>query len=298
MAREYILVVDDGADMRDLVIRHVLQPNDYQYKEAEDGLAAFEIISTDPPDLIVLDLQMPRLDGVGLLKKMSAAQINIPVVLMTFYGSEEIAIEVFRLGVRDYVIKPFTEEEMLEAIERALILTRLRNEHDSLTEQLMLANQELAQKVDELETLFRIGKVVASLADEETIVHRLLEAVKYLTGIQNAELLLLDQDQSSLVCRAVHSEDGVQFINQVVDNDLAWQSLDAANITKGRPYIDQINQTKFVPVCVPLIIGQAAMGVLVVNLPEGHANKHRLNVLQALADYGAIGLERAQLGVS
>ncbi|RPI35307.1 MAG: response regulator, partial [Hyphomicrobiaceae bacterium] len=70
MSSERILVVDDGADMRDFVINYILQPNGFSYMEARDGLEAFDLILADPPDLILLDLQMPRLDGVGLLSKM------------------------------------------------------------------------------------------------------------------------------------------------------------------------------------------------------------------------------------
>src|SRR5512134_1464352 len=132
--------------MRDFVINYILQPNGFSYMEARDGLEALDLIVADPPDLILLDLQMPRLDGVGLLNRMKEQGISIPVVLMTFYGSEEIAIEVFRLGVRDYVIKPFTEDELVEALERALTEARLRRQR---------------------ETLHRIGKLVASLPEAD-----------------------------------------------------------------------------------------------------------------------------------
>src|SRR5690348_520635 len=111
--------------MREFVINYVLKPSGYSFIEARDGLEALDQIAAHSPDLILLDLQMPRLDGIGLLQRMKETNIAIPVVLMTFYGSEEIAIEVFRLGVRDYVIKPFTEDELLAAVERGLVETRL-----------------------------------------------------------------------------------------------------------------------------------------------------------------------------
>lgn len=128
MANERILVVDDGRENREFIIKYVLQPNEYRAQEARDGIECLEIVRRDPPDLILLDLQMPRLDGMGVLEVLHRERSEIPVILMTFHGSEDIAVEVFRMGVRDYLKKPYTAEEMLNAIERSLAEVRLRRE--------------------------------------------------------------------------------------------------------------------------------------------------------------------------
>lgn len=298
MAGEHILVVDDGADMREFVIKFVLQPNGYEYAEAEDGVAALEQITISPPDLILLDLQMPRLDGTGLLRKMQEREISIPVVLMTFYGSEEIAIEVFRLGVRDYVIKPFTEDELLGAIERALMVSRLRRERDSLTERLMYANRGLERHVGELEALFRVGKVVASLPDEDTLMVRILEAATYLASASEAALFLLSDDEKTLVNRAFTTGADVQLISETVDDELAWQAIQSGQPVVGQPYPDDRAQIPNVVIRVPLVAGDVPIGVLAVTTPEELASRDRLNLIGALADYGAIALERAHLAAS
>src|SRR5438034_9127701 len=75
LAGERILVVDDGADMREFVIKYVLKPNGFAYVEARDGLEGWEQIEATNPDLILLDLQMPRLDGLGLLHRMREADL-------------------------------------------------------------------------------------------------------------------------------------------------------------------------------------------------------------------------------
>jgi CheY-like chemotaxis protein len=298
VAGEHILVVDDGADMREFVIKFVLQPNGYEYSEAEDGVAALEQITISPPDLILLDLQMPRLDGTGLLRKMQEREINIPVVLMTFYGSEEIAIEVFRLGVRDYVIKPFTEDELLGAIERALMVSRLRRERDSLTERLMYANRGLERHVGELEALFRVGKVVASLPDEDTLMVRILEAATYLANASEAALLLLSDDGKTLINRAFTTGADVQLIHEAVDDELAWQAVQSGQPVVGQPYPDDRTHVPNVAVRVPLVAGDVPIGVLAVTTPEELTSRDQLNLIGALADYGAIALERAHLAAS
>ena len=120
MSGERILVVDDGRENREFVVEYILRPYGFQASVARDGREGLEKALAERPDLILLDLQMPRMDGRQVLHALHTENVNIPVILMTFHGSEEIAIEVFRLGVKDYVKKPYTVEEMLGAIERSL----------------------------------------------------------------------------------------------------------------------------------------------------------------------------------
>src|SRR5207237_3550049 len=127
--------------------------------------------------------------------------MNIPVILMTFHGSEEIAIEVFRLGVRDYVKKPYTPEEMLTAIENNLTETRLRKEKEALTSRLLNANRELHSRIKELNTLYSIGKSVTSLLNPTQLLARVVEAATTVTSAEQGSLLLVEGE--NLVLRAV-----------------------------------------------------------------------------------------------
>ena len=277
MSSERILVVDDGADMREFVINYILQPNGFSYMEARDGLEALDLILADPPDLILLDLQMPRLDGVGLLNRMKEQGISIPVVLMTFYGSEEIAIEVFRLGVRDYVIKPFTENELIEALERALTEARLRRQR---------------------ETLHRIGKLVASLPDADTLAVQAVEAAASLAVTTDVALILVSDDGQSLIGRAAVSGGQARLANRPVQNPLAWQAIRSMQPVAGQPQPDQSTGRSIVPLCVPLVAGGTVFGVLALTIPADLSSSEQLTLLDGLADYIAIGLERARLAVA
>ncbi len=295
MAGERILVVDDGADMRDFVIKYVLQPNGFEYLEARDGLEGFEQIVSGSPDLVLMDLQMPRLDGIGLLHKMQDNEVNIPVVLMTFYGSEEIAIEVFRLGVKDYVIKPFTEDELLAAIERALTVTRLRREREELTERLAAASREFQRRVRELQGLYRVGKVIAGQPDADTLILRILEAATFLAGAEGASLLILDDDGRTLIRRAVKSGREAMLTRDAVENTLAWHAIRSGQAVAGQPYTHAASQRRLVELCAPLSIRGTPFGVLTITTPAEMASEHQLQLLSGLADYAAIGLEQARM---
>src|SRR5689334_9484997 len=230
--------------MRDFVIKYVLKPNGYEHLEARDGLEGLEQIETKSPDLVLLDLQMPRLDGLGLLRRLRENEINIPVVLMTFYGSEEIAIEVFRLGVRDYVIKPFTEDEMLGAIERALVITRLRREREDLTDRLASASREFQRRVRDLQGLARVGKMIASLPDTNTLIARIVEAAAFLAGAERASLVFLDTDGTTLIHRALRAVQGVTMLNEPIEDALVWRAVRAGQAVAGQPEIDPVDNAR------------------------------------------------------
>src|SRR5205807_4680504 len=118
------------------------------------------------------------------LEALRRESLNVPVILMTFHGSEEIAVEVFRLGVRDYVKKPYTPEEMLAAIEASLTETRLRKEKEALTSRLLNANRELNNRIKELNTLYSIGKSVTAVLNPAQLLSRIVEAA---TSVTKAE---------------------------------------------------------------------------------------------------------------
>ena len=127
-ANERVLVMDDSLVYRDLIVNHVLKPNGYETLAAADGREGLQVALDQKPDLIITDLRMPGLDGIEVLQGLCDAGHDIPVILMTLHGSEDLVVQAFRLGAKDYVIKPFDVEEMLAAIDRALTEQRLRRE--------------------------------------------------------------------------------------------------------------------------------------------------------------------------
>ena len=296
MAGECILVVDDARDIREFIINYVLKPNGYRWLEAEDGLEAYELILLHTPDLVVTDLKMPRMDGLGLIRRLHKEGIELPIVLMTFYGSEEIAIEVFRMRVRDYIIKPFTVDELLASIELSLGEMRLRQEHAKLNEQMVVANRNLERRVYELEALFDVGRVLTSLPDYNSLLLYIIQTALHLMRSREARLLMVSEDGRELFVRAeqIGEEEG-RLISRQVKNPLAWASINAEKVMYSDPYRDQSTQRNIIQICAPLVIGSNAIGVLSVHLAPGEVEQHQLNLLVTLADYAAIGIEQSRL---
>ncbi len=302
MAGERILVVDDGRENRDFVVDYVLRPHGYRTLVARDGREGLEKALSERPDLILLDLQMPRMNGIEVLHALARENLNIPVVLMTFHGSEEIAVEVFRMGVKDYVKKPYTVEEMLGAIERSLTETRLRNEKDALTERLLISNRELQRRIKELNVLYKMGKSVTALLEIDQLAARAVEAATYVTGAEEGCLLLLEDGK--LICRAAKRQgDGhARPLYIEMQDSLAEHAVKTGQPTVLTP--EELAPARSgnpdVPHAVlymPLLIGERVLGVLGVNnvSPDSKVfTEHDGALLSALADYAAIAVENAR----
>jgi len=128
--RGRVLVADDNADMRDY-LRRILSQG-YSVETVRDGAVALERIRADPPDLVLADVMMPRLDGFGLLAALRGQEQtqSIPVVLLSARAGEEARIEGLRAGANEYLAKPFSARELLATIGSQMELARIRRESE------------------------------------------------------------------------------------------------------------------------------------------------------------------------
>ncbi len=113
-----ILIADDEERIRD-IIRQYLEFEGFEYGEAGDGVEAFDQVKTGEYDLVVLDVMMPKSDGITTLRKIREIS-SIPVILLTAKGEEYDKIFGFDLGADDYVVKPFSPKELMSRIKAVL----------------------------------------------------------------------------------------------------------------------------------------------------------------------------------
>jgi len=115
---EKILVVDDEATIRE-VIRRYLERDGFEVMEAADGDAALDVVEEVEPDLVVLDLMLPGLDGLSLTRRLREYSA-VPVIMLTAKGAVEDRIEGLELGADDYVVKPFDPKELASRVRAVL----------------------------------------------------------------------------------------------------------------------------------------------------------------------------------
>ena len=115
-----ILVCDDAAFMR-MMIKDILTKNGYNVAgEAENGLKAVEKYNELKPDLVMMDITMPEMDGIEALKKIKASDPNATVIMCSAMGQQAMVIESIQAGARDFIVKPFQADRVLEAVKKVI----------------------------------------------------------------------------------------------------------------------------------------------------------------------------------
>ncbi|MBI2458097.1 MAG: response regulator, partial [candidate division NC10 bacterium] len=184
-------------------------------EEAEDGVEALSVIERSVPDVIITDMAMPRLDGLGLLKAMREKDPDLPVIILTGHGSLENAIQALREGgLFDYLMKPLSDVTLLEvAVGRALEVRRLR---------------ALAREVDQVAAMRELARTAAD---------RILNPL----NVVALSLATLRRDEISPEARA-HAvekiERAIEAITQVVHRMVTIQRYAPREVTRSLREID------------------------------------------------------------
>jgi len=178
-----ILVIDDEAAIRDS-LRMILEYEDYQFTGAAGGQEGIALVQRDRPDLVLLDIKMPGMDGIEVLRKLHALDETLPIVMISGHGTTATAVEAIRSGATDFLDKPLSSERVIVTLQNALRTSELRSE-----------NRELKLA---MESKYEIVGQSPSL-------RRVLEAVKR-AAPTNATVLLLGESGvgKELVARTIH----------------------------------------------------------------------------------------------
>ncbi len=139
-ANATILIVEDEAKMRRLLELN-LADDGFQTVSAGDAETGLKLLQNGPVDLVLTDLKLPGMNGLDFLAAVKRFQAALPVVVMTAFGSVETAVEAMKAGASDYVLKPFSLDEMRMVVHKELDVQRLRIENRSLREALQQRHQ-------------------------------------------------------------------------------------------------------------------------------------------------------------
>ncbi|CCJ33779.1 MULTISPECIES: chemotaxis protein CheY [Caloramator] len=115
-----VLIVDDAAFMR-MMLKDILVKNGYEViGEAPNGLKAVEMYKQEKPDVVTMDITMPEMDGIQAVKEIRAFDPNAKIIMCSAMGQQAMVMEAIKSGAKDFIVKPFQPERVLEALKKVL----------------------------------------------------------------------------------------------------------------------------------------------------------------------------------
>ncbi len=293
MAQATALIIDDSTELRSL-LESILPYSGYRTISASTGEEGLNLALKLKPDVILVDLELPDTTGLQVLTELKQHQLAIPTIMITGYGSEGVAARALQLGALGYLIKPFTTEEVLSSLERALTVKRLRREKEQLT-------NLLDTYARHFQTLAALGRAMIDGLDPDQFYQRVVEAGLYVTRAETCLLALSDQARRQLHVvaahgRPCHTEHPLPF----AAGDTRLQTILKQGISvrlhtsPGSTIILQTGDAVRAVLQVPLKTQDRVLGLLSVDrrdrdIPFG---RHDEQMMAILADYVVMALEK------
>jgi DNA-binding response OmpR family regulator len=316
MNQETVLIVEDDPLIRDFLRERVARTLGYRVLEAGDGQRGLALATTQAPDVILLDLGLPDLSGLDMLRRMRRHNIDIPSIILTAHGSADNILTAFRLGAREFLQKPIGVDEVPSAIEKVLNEARLRREKEQLTEALREANLRLQQQVRNWRAINNIAQALTSTLEEKVIFRRVLENVNRILQVEVSSLVLVDRETGGLHVSTTLYGDGRANKPRLSDVELdmgegiaGWvaahkQPLIVPDVDHDPRFYAEMERWLDVRIrsvlCVPLLAKSRVIGVLEVSNKLVGPDRPRftqedLELLTTLGSWVVVAIENARL---
>lgn len=250
-----ILIVDDEKLMRENLALIVSSFDTFRTYQAQNAYEALEILQKYPIDLVLLDVNMPGLSGLDFLKMMRKEGFETPVILMTGYPSLELTVEALRYGATDFLIKPFTVEQLKEALERLKRLQKEKERHDDEYEELL---KLLKKKTQEQTLLFTISDRLTSCNSLARLYQEIVNLSFEFTEAEEAILYLLDLERE---CLAPEAWKGISSPSEL---KLSQEDPVVKSVREGLPYLAPAHAGEKALLVSPFMIKGECLGVLVL----------------------------------
>ena len=200
-----ILLVDDEPSIRQALQEYLQIINRHQVTVAQTGEEALAFMGPGEFDCAFLDLKMPGMNGVELLSRLKEVDQSLPVVIMTGFPSLDAAIDTMRQGASDFLIKPFSLNQVKTALERAVREQRLLRENLRLAERVEhqerveVLNRELQLRIQQQNNLQAISETIDGLNTSEEIYQGMADVTQRFLATRWAAVLLLDRSTKQLL---------------------------------------------------------------------------------------------------
>jgi len=236
LAGEKVLVVEDKPEMIQIFTDYVLGPKGYVTLTALNGEEGLHMALSEEPDLVILDLRMPKMSGLQVLQTLRERQCPVPVIVITAYGSEEVVVRALRLGANDYVAKPFELDEMIHVIERVLNKSKQDKEKARLSQELEKSVGELTKKIELI--LHGIDEGVCTV-DRELHILTFNPAAEKILGWREEEVI-------GRSCAEIFREEGTFSYQEELLSEAMRKAQLVTSVKEGHPVISKDGQRIFI----------------------------------------------------
>ncbi|MCL6477545.1 MAG: sigma-54 dependent transcriptional regulator [Peptococcaceae bacterium] len=164
-----VLIVDDEEGVCEL-LRDVLEDAGFEVMLAYNAAEALETLESENPDTVLLDIRLPDADGLQVMDKIKKMGIQAPVILMTAFGTTELAIQAMKQGAHDYLNKPLNLDELLVTVQKAIQMQQLVSEVATLREELEFDADYVDNLIGQSRHMQDIYKIIGKVADSDITV--------------------------------------------------------------------------------------------------------------------------------
>ena len=299
--RDRILLVENDPEIIDIIAQQALRSVGYQVDVVQDSSAAIKSSLETPPDLIIVDLNIPGLSAKDMLVALTAQGVNTPLLVIASKGQEQDVIQAFRLGAADYLLWPARDAEVVSVVERVLQRVHELRDRQRLGLKLNETNQELQRTARELNAIINIGKAVISTTDQRALFQKIVDGAAQVAEANMAWLLIRHEESKTFLLSAQRGlpgawsakmntplEDGLSGLVALSGETLA---IAGEALTKFR--IASLGKSAC---AVPIKVQTEVIGMLlIVRREEREFEMLEQTVLEAVAVYAAISLVNARL---
>lgn len=291
MPDERVLIVDDEEGILDLCVQ-ALSKEGYQTWGAYDAFEGIELAKKHDFDLVLTDIKMPGMTGLELFRTIQQFNPDIVGIVITGYGSMEAAIEALKLGMDDFLLKPFSLDNLKAAVSKALSRKRLEKENERLKA---------------LIPLFQLSQTFITVTDLDTLLKQVLRVAVKETAANLGVLILKNEAGGHLEVCGLVTEEGARPPKQeyMLNDQIVWNALQS-----GQPVIwrngpgqgsffvsTTANAQVTTAVALPLVVAGEKIGIL--GLGKGQKKpafvRSDLELLSVLASQAAIAIQNARL---
>lgn len=291
MAGERILVVDDDPNIRNACVEY-LRMNEYNADESESGEECLKLLEKDYYQIVLTDLMMSGIDGIGVLKAVKREHPQTDVIIMTAYGTIKNAVEAMKLGAYDYVTKPFGLDELGLLINRCL------------------EKQKLARAVDELKevvNLYEVSMAIGSLMDLDQLLSLIIKLATDALRADGGSIMLFDKETGKLIVKAAAGRREDMVIGRKLDigERVAGYAAEKSEIVKidgsikDDPRFRNLEQFDGIHsgITIPLLRKDKLFGVINVHRTEKKDvfTRQDIHLLSIFAAQSAIAIDNAYL---